>query len=166
MKRGLRYLPPPRRGRRRVALLGLGMLAAMSLVWQQQATLASFTDVEFSRATFTAATLSAIEPEFTTTAATATGSWTAASGSWATPGYVLTGATTSTGGNAAQVYSGPARTFTQTLGSSSTTDTLKLTDISAGSSHACGISRGQLYCWGTSAAGALGPGTASPASTP
>lgn len=166
MKRGLRYLPPPRRGRRRVATLGLGVLAALSLVWQQQATLASFTDVEFGGATFTAATLSAIAPEFTTTAATATGSWTAASGSWATPGYVLTGATTSTGGNAAQVYSGPARTFTQTLGSNSTTDTLKLTDISAGSSHACGISRGQLYCWGTSAAGALGPGTASPTSTP
>lgn len=166
MKRGLRYLPPPRRGSRRVATLGLGMLAAMSLVWQQQATLASFTDVEFGRATFTAATLTAIPPEFTTTAATATGSWSAASGSWATPAYVLTGATTSTGGNATQVYSGPGRTFTQTLGSNSTTAALTLTDISAGAAHACGISRGQLYCWGTSAAGALGPGTSSPSPTP
>ena len=42
VRRGLRYLPAPRRGRRRFGLLGLGVLAAMSLVWQQQATLASF----------------------------------------------------------------------------------------------------------------------------
>jgi alpha-tubulin suppressor-like RCC1 family protein len=135
-------------------------------VWQQQATLATYIDTEFSKATFTAATLSAITPDFATTAATATGSWSAPSGPWATPGYVLTGATTSTGGNAAQVYAGPATTFTQTIGSTSTTANLALTDISAGGTHACGIARGQLYCWGTSAGGALGPGTTSPTSTP
>ncbi len=166
MRRGLRYLPAPRRGRRRLGVVGLGLIAALTLVWQQQATLATFIDTEFSKATFTAATLSAIAPEFTTTAATATASWTAPSGPWATPGYVLTGATTSTGGNSAQVYAGPAVTFTQTLGSTSTTANLALTDISAGGTHACGIARGQLYCWGTSAAGALGPGITSPTSTP
>ena len=166
MRRGLRYLPAPRRGRRRVAMVGLGVLAALTLVWQQQATLATFIDADYAKASFTAATLNAITPSFTTTAATATGSWTAPSGPWATPSYVLTGATTSTGGNAAQVYAGPAVTFTQTVGANSTTANLSLTDISAGATHACGIARGQLYCWGTSAGGALGPGTTSPTSTP
>ncbi len=166
MSRGLRYVPAPRKGRRRLAVVGLGLLAALTLVWQQQATLATFIDADYAKATFTAATLSAVTPEFTATAATATGSWSAASGAWATPNYVLTGATTSTGGNATQVYSGPALTFTQTLGSNSTTGNLTLSDISAGGTHACGIARGQLYCWGTSAGGALGPGTTSPTSTP
>ncbi len=166
MRRGLRYLPAPRRGRRRLGLVGLGLVAAMSLIWQQQATLATFIDAEYGKATFTAATLSAITPDFTTTAATATGSWSEVNAPWATPSYVLTGATTSTGGNAAEVYAGSAVTFTQTLGSNSTTANLKLTDISAGGTHACGIARGQLYCWGSSAGGALGPGTTSPTSTP
>jgi alpha-tubulin suppressor-like RCC1 family protein len=142
------------------------VIAALTLVWQQQATLATFIDADYAKASFTAATLNAITPGFTTTAATATGSWTAPSGPWATPGYVLTGATTSTGGNAAQVYAGSALTFTQTVGANSTTANLTLTDISAGGTHACGIARGQLYCWGTSAGGALGPGTTSPTSTP
>jgi len=166
VRMGLRYVPAPRRGRRRVGLVGLGVLAALTLVWQQQATLATFIDADYAKASFTAATLNAITPSFTTTAATATGSWNAPSGPWATPNYVLTGATTSTGGNAAQVYSGSAVTFTQTVGANSTTASLTLTDISAGATHACGIARGQLYCWGTSVGGALGPVTASPTSTP
>lgn len=167
MRRGLRYLPVPRRGGRRIGLLGVGIIAVMSLVWQQQATLASFVDVESAgQSTFTAATLPAITPTFTTTAATATGSWSAANGSWATPGYVLTGATTSSGGNAAQVYAGPALTSNAWTGANATTSALTLTDISAGGTHACGIARGQLYCWGTNANGALGLGSTTTTSTP
>lgn len=166
MTRGLRYLPAPRSGRRRLGVLGLGLLAAMSLVWQQQATMASYFDTEHTRATFTAASLSAITPEFTTTAATVKGNWAAASGSWATPNYVLAGATTSTGGNATQVYSGSARTFTQEVGGDPTSGVLPLTAISAGGTHACGIARGELYCWGTSTTGALGLGATTVTNTP
>jgi len=142
------------------------VLAALSLTWQQQATLASYVDVEFAKASFSAATLDAIAPTFTTTAATATASWDAADGDWATPDYVLTGATTSTGGNAAQVYAGPDLTATQTVGGTSTTAALDLTDISAGGTHACGIARGQAYCWGTNANGALGLGSTTSTNTP
>nr|WP_300150898.1 hypothetical protein [Propionicimonas sp.] len=166
MRRGLRYLPVPRTGRRRLGLLGVGVIAAMSLVWQQQATLASFVDTEKATATFTAATLKAITPTTSTTAATATVDWTAASGSWATPQYVVTGATSSGGANAATIYTGPATSYTQTVGSATTTAGLNLTQISAGGTHACGISRGQLYCWGSSDNGALGLGTTTSTSTP
>lgn len=166
MRRGLRYLPVPRRGRRRIGLLGAGVLAALSLVWQQQATLASYVDTAYGQATFTAATLKAITPTTSTTAATATVNWTAASGSWATPQYVLSGATSSGGANAATVYSGPATTYTQTVASSTTTGSLNFTEISAGGTHACGISRGQLYCWGTNTSGALGLGSTTSTSTP
>ncbi len=166
MKRGLRYLPAPRRGRRRLGLVGLGLLAALTLVWQQQATLATFIDAEHAKATFTAARLSAITPTFTTTAAKATGTWTAASGSWATPNYVLTGATTSDGGNAAQAYSGSALTYTQTVGSTSTSADLKLNDITVGGTHACGIARGTVFCWGGNANGQLGVGNTTATAAP
>ncbi len=164
--RGLRRLPVRTEGRHRLGLLGLGVLAALTLVWQQQATLASYTDVEFGRATFTAATLDAITPGITTTAATATTTWPKASGTWATPNYVLSGATSAGGANATVVYSGTARTYTQTLGSVPGTGALPLTDITTGGTHSCGIARGQVYCWGTDSNGALGLGATTSASTP
>ncbi|MCB0912512.1 MAG: hypothetical protein KDB60_12935 [Propionibacteriaceae bacterium] len=165
-RRGLRRLPVRTDGRHRLGLLGLGVLAALTLVWQQQATLASYTDVEFGRATFTAATLDAITPGITTTAATATTTWPKASGTWATPNYVLSGATSAGGANATVVYSGTARTYTQTLGSVPGTGALPLTDITTGGTHSCGIARGQVYCWGTDSNGALGLGATTSASTP
>jgi alpha-tubulin suppressor-like RCC1 family protein len=166
VRRGLRYLPAPAKGRRRLGLLGAGLLAVLTLVWQQQATLASYVDAEAAKATFTARTLEAIAPSFTTTAATATGTWDAATGNWATPNYVLTGATSSAGANASELYSGSALTFTQTVGGTSTTGNLDLTDISAGGTFACGIARGQVYCWGTNTSGALGLGSTTSTNTP
>jgi alpha-tubulin suppressor-like RCC1 family protein len=173
VRRGLRYLPVPRRavetkakGRRRLVLLGTGVVAALSLVWQQQATLASFLDAEYGRSTFTAATLRAITPTTTTSAATATVTWAAASGSWATPQYVVSGATTSNGADASTIYTGANTSYTQTGASDPGTGALALSDITAGGTHACGIARGQLYCWGNSAAGALGLGSTVSTSTP
>lgn len=168
MRRGLRYLPVPRRGRRRLGALGLGLLAAMTLVWQQQATLASFVDTEKASATFTARTLTAISPKLTSSSSTVTADWSEnqPTNPWATPQYRLTGATSAGGANASTVYTGPALSYKQTQGSVAETGTLNLTDIAAGGTHACGIARGQLYCWGTSAAGALGLGSTTTTNTP
>ncbi|MGC3993669.1 MAG: hypothetical protein QM779_06135 [Propionicimonas sp.] len=167
MRRGARYLPVKPKGRRRLGLLGVGVLAVMSLVWQQQATLASYVDVEYGKATFTAATLKAITPTFTTTAATVTGTWDAASGSWATPAYLFTGATSSSGANAATVYSGTATTATQRIGSGTPASySLPFTRVAAGATHACGIASGTVYCWGTSASGGLGLGSTTSAKVP
>ncbi len=167
MRRGLRYLPVPRRGRRSLGLLGLGIIAAMSLVWQQQATLASYVDREYASATFKAATLSAITPTFTTTAATATGSWSAASGSWATPQYVLHWSASPSGTNPTGVYTGPATSATHDTGSGAQSAYgLTFVDVAAGVTHACGISGGTVYCWGTSSNGALGLGAATTAKIP
>lgn len=166
MRRGLRYLPVVPKGRRRIGLLAIGLLASMSLVWQQQATLASFTDAEFSSATFTAAKLEPVTPEFTTTAATATGTWEAASGSWATPAYRLNWSA-SGNGSGTNLYSGPNTTATHANGTGTpSAEALAFTDVAAGNNHACGVSQGTVYCWGTSSNGALGRGTESPIATP
>jgi alpha-tubulin suppressor-like RCC1 family protein len=138
----------------------------MSLIWQQQATLASFVDTEFAGATFTARSLTAITPDLKASARTITAEWSEPGNPWATPQYTLTGATSAGGANATTVYTGTDLSYTQTMGSVADTGTLDLTDISAGGTHACGIARGQLYCWGTSSAGALGLGSTTSTSTP
>ena len=157
MRRGLRYLPAPRSGRRRLAFVGLGLIAAMTLVWQQQATLASFIDADYTKATFTAATLTAIEPTTTAKAASIDVSWSAADGSWATPSYALN-ESASGSGNGTSLYTGPGTTYTHDRAPVVQSDTdLNFTDVSAGATHACGVARGAVYCWGTNSSG-LGTG--------
>ncbi len=134
------------------------MIAALSLVFQQQATLASFIDAEYGKATFTAATLTAIEPTTTAKAASIDVSWNAADGSWATPSYALN-ESASGSGNGSSLYTGPGTSYTHDLGTGSQSDTdLNFTDVSAGATHTCGVARGNVYCWGTNSAG-LGTGS-------
>ncbi len=164
MRRGLRYLPVPRRvGSRRIGLLAVGLVAALSLVWQQQATLASYTDAEVTRATFTAATLDPIAPELDATASTVTADWASSEPTrrWATPQYQLEWSTTGSG--AGQVATtGTGTSFTQAVaGASPTSKPLQFTAVAAGATHACGIARGVVYCWGTSTGGGLGLGAGS-----
>ncbi len=167
MRRGLRYLPASRKGRRRIGLLGAGVLAMMSLVWQQQATLASYVDTEYGKATFTAATLKPITPSVSAKAASIDVSWDAASGSWAVPQYSLNWSASSSGTSPTSVYSGAATGATHKTGSGTPSSYGQtFTKIAAGATHACGISAGAVYCWGTSASGGLGLGSTTTTAVP
>lgn len=162
MKRGLHYHPASPRGRRRVLAFGMGMLAAMSLVWQQQATLASFVDAEHGKGTFSADTLSAITPTLTPSYGRIAASWSADAPTdpWATPQYTLDWSPNVGGLGSSQLYTGTGTSATLTTGTGSqTTTALLFTDVAAGGTHACGISQGGVYCWGTSTVGALGLGS-------
>ncbi len=167
MRRGRRPLPGNPRGRRRLGLLGLGLLAALSLVWQQQATLASYTDVEYGAATFTAATLDAITPTTTAKASSIDVSWAEASGDWATPQYTLDWSTSASGTSPISLYSGADTGVTHSIGSATPTDyDLTFTAVAVGATHACGVANGTVYCWGTSSNGALGLGGTTVAQVP
>lgn len=162
MKRGLHYLPTSPRGRTRVTAFGLGLLAALSLFWQQQTTLAAFVDSEYSKGTFSARTLDAISPSLDPGVSKIDASWSEPDppNDWATPSYQMSWSPLSSGTPATSFYTGSARTTTLQIGSGTqSAQALTFTDVAVGSTHACGISRGTVYCWGTSAAGGLGLGT-------
>lgn len=161
MKRGLRHPPTSPRGRRRILAFGAGLLAALSLVWQQQATLASFVDDEKGSGTFSADTLSAITPGLTPGYGKIAAAWDPASGDWATPQYTLDWSADSGGLGAAELYNGSGTAATLQTGSGTqSSQALLFTDVAAGATHACGIVHGSVYCWGTSSKGALGLGSA------
>ena len=161
MRRGPRHSPAPPRGRRRIGALGLGVLAALSLVWQQQATLASYTDVEHAGATFTAATLDAITPVADAHTASIDISWPASAGDWATPQYALDWTDSVLSGASSPLYAGPGTSVTHATGTDTPASySIGFTDVAAGATHACGIAQGTLYCWGT-ATGGLGTGATS-----
>jgi alpha-tubulin suppressor-like RCC1 family protein len=146
-------------------VLGVGIVAALSLAWQQQATLASYVDTEAVRATFAAATLPAITPDASPRAASIGLSWTAATRSWATPQYRLDWSP-SDPGTGASVYSGPDNSAVHAVGSGTVGDKpVSFTAVAAGSTHACGISKGTVYCWGSSTSFALGLGPATTQAT-
>lgn len=167
MRRGLRHLPVKPRGRRRLGLLGVGVLAALTLVWQQQATLASYTDVEFGTATFTAATLEAITPTTTAKAGSIDIAWAAATGDWATPQYSLDWSESASGTSPTDLYGGTATGATHNIGSATPSDYgLTFTAVAVGATHACGVANGTVYCWGTSTRGALGLGSTTVAHVP
>lgn len=169
MKRGLRYLPTSPRGRTRVTAFGLGLLAALSLFWQQQTTLAAFVDSEYSKGTFTARTLVAISPTLDPSYSKVDASWPEPDppSDWATPSYQMAWSPLAGGTPATSFYSGSARTATLQVGSGVQTDQARtFTDVAVGSTHACGISRGTVYCWGTSASGGLGLGTTTTTNVP
>lgn len=160
MKRGLRYLPTSPRGRTRATAFALGLLAALSLFWQQQTTLAAFVDTEYGQGTFTADTLKAIKPSLTPSYSKIVASWDPASGDWATPQYTLNWSTDSGGLSATELYSGTGAAATlQTGTGTQSNQALLFTDVAAGATHACGIAHGSVYCWGASASGALGLGS-------
>lgn len=167
MKRGLRYFPAPRRGRRRLGLVGLGVLAALTLVWQQQATVATFLDAEHAKASFTAATLAAIDPTLSPSFSSIDVSWKAAKGTWAPAQYAVDWSAAAAGTNPRSLYSGASTSATHSLGSGSPSSYgLAFTEVAAGATHACGIATGTVYCWGTSASGALGLAATSEARVP
>jgi len=167
VRRGLRHLPVAPRGRRRLGLLGIGLLATLTLVWQQQATLASFIDIEYGSATFTADTLDPITPTTTAKASSIDVSWPAANGDWDTPHYALDWSASSSGSNPASVYSGVATGATHATGSATPSSyDLTFTAVSTGATHACGVANGTVYCWGTSSHGALGLGSTTQARVP
>jgi alpha-tubulin suppressor-like RCC1 family protein len=143
-----------------LGVLGFGLLAVFSLVWQQQATLASFVDAENGTGTFTAATLAAITPKLTARYSGIDASWSAASGDWATPQYTLN--SSDDGGVTSDLlYSGTGTSATDGTGTNTPRAYgLNFTTVSAGATHACGISQGVLYCWGY-ASGGLGIGSTS-----
>lgn len=148
-------------------MLGLGLLTAMSLVWQQQATLASFLDTEYGGATFTSATLKAITPTAKAGASSIALSWTGADGDWATPHYSLSWSANGSGSNPSSGYSGAELGATHRVGSDiPTARNLTFAKVAAGSTHACGIANGSVYCWGTSSSGALGLGGTTQARVP
>jgi alpha-tubulin suppressor-like RCC1 family protein len=137
------------------------------LFWQQQTTLASFVDSEYSKGTFSARTLEAITPTLDPSYSKVDASWDAASGNWATPQYTLDWSTNASGLGAGSVYDGPNTSASLIRGADAQTSAAVLfTDVSAGSTHACGIAHGSVYCWGTSAAGGLGLGTVTTATSP
>ncbi len=166
MRRGLRYLTAPRRGRRRVGLVGIGVIAALSLVWQQQATLATFIDADYAKASFTAATLKAITPTTTAKASSIGSSWNAATGSWATPRYTLNWSASPSGNNATQLYSGPGTSASHTIGSTAVAGNLRVAKVSTGGTQSCALVEGQVFCWGTNGSGALGLGSTTNTNSP
>ena len=166
MRRGLRYSPPSRQGRRRAGILGAGLLAVLSLVWQQQATLASYADGEVSAATFTAATLEAITPTTTAKISSIDISWDAADGDWATPQYDLDWSTSASASGATPVYAGSGTTATHSVGSAASTGTLKVTKVSTGGTQSCAVAQGRVFCWGTNSNGALGLGGTTSTNSP
>lgn len=167
MKRGSRYLPAHGRARRTMGVFGLGLAAVLSLVWGQQATLASFVDGEFAGATFTADTLDRIPPQVAATHASSVElNWNPATGNWATPSYTLASASSAGGAGAYTTYTGGSTSYTHDkTNAAPSTGNLPFVAVAAGATHACGIVRGQVYCWGTSTVGALG-GATSPAANP
>lgn len=167
MRRGLRYLPAsPTKGRRRITALGLGVLAALSLIWQQQATLASYVDVEFAKATFSAATLDAIAPDTTARASRIDIDWAAASGDWATPQYTLDWSSFPSGSGMAELYSGTGTSATHSIGSAATSGRLVVTKVSTGGTQSCALAQGRVFCWGANTNGALGLGTTTSTNVP
>lgn len=167
MRRGLRYLPAsPAKGRRRITALGLGVLAALSLIWQQQATLASYVDVEFAKATFSAATLDAIAPDPTARASRIDIDWAAASGDWATPQYTLDWSSFPSGSGTAELYSGTGTSATQSIGSAATSGRLVVTKVSTGGTQSCAVAQGRVFCWGANTNGALGLGATTSTNVP
>lgn len=167
MQRGSRYLPPYRRGRRRLGALGLGLLAAFTLVWQQQATEANFVDAEHSKAGFTAATLEEITPTLKPGYASVDASWDAASRSWVSPQYSLDWSPDYGGFASTNLYNGTETSATLSEGTGTQSSyALQFTDVAAGVTHACGIAQSSVYCWGTSAAGGLGLGAITAATVP
>jgi alpha-tubulin suppressor-like RCC1 family protein len=141
----------------------------LSLFWQQQTTLAAFVDSEYSKGTFSARTLEAITPTLDPSYSKIDASWPEPDppNNWATPNYQMSWSPLSGGTPATSFYSGTARTATLQVGSGTQTNqALTFTDVAVGSTHACGISRGTVYCWGTSAAGGLGLGTTTTTNVP
>ncbi|HQZ86420.1 MAG TPA: hypothetical protein PLB21_12445, partial [Actinomycetota bacterium] len=166
MIRGRRPAAP--RGRRRIGLLAVGLLAALSLVWQQQASLASFTDKEFANASFSSATLSAIAPTMEPDPDRILVKWAAPVKQWATPQYQLYWSATGSG-SGTNLHSGPSndRQYNHDTGTNVPADAnLLFTEVAAGDTHACGISQGTVYCWGTNDYGELGLGTTTAAAAP
>lgn len=167
MKRGPRYSPASRRGQRRTAAFVLGALAAFSLVWQQQTTLASFVDTEYATASFDAGKLGPITPKLDPGYGSVAVSWKPAQGDWASPQYALSWSENSGGVPSAKVYSGTSASAELSHGTGAQSPAaLLFSDVAVGASHACGIARGSIYCWGTSAAGGLGLGTTTSTSVP
>ncbi|MBN9106926.1 MAG: hypothetical protein J0I14_18210 [Propionibacteriaceae bacterium] len=155
------------RDRWRLGLLGLGVAAAMSLVWQQHATLASFIDTESAGATFRAATLEPITPTAKAKASSVELSWAKADGDWAPPLYSLAWSASKSGSNPVDISSGSETGATHRIGSDRpTAHDLTFTKVAVGSTHACGIANGTVYCWGTSSSGALGLGGTTQARVP
>jgi len=149
-----------------LGVLALGLVGALSLVWQQQATLASYVDTEHASASMTARTLTPIDPSTSADASKVSLAWDSPDSPWVTPSYVLSGSATNSGTNPVAVYSGTANSaVNDTSAAASTTGKLPFTEVAAGSTHACGVVRGQAYCWGTSTSGALG-GASSPTNSP
>jgi len=166
MSRGLRYVPAPRKGRRRLAVVGLGLLAALTLVWQQQATLASFIDAEYGKASFTAASLAAITPTTTSKASSIDVSWDAAEGDWATPQYAVDWSAAANGSGASSLYSGAGTSATHSIGSAASIGRLKVTEVATGGTQACALAQGRVFCWGTNTNGALGLGATTATNSP
>jgi alpha-tubulin suppressor-like RCC1 family protein len=139
----------------------------MSLVWQQQATLASFIDTEYGQATFTAAKLEAITPKASPNAASVELAWTAPDADWATPEYSLSWSADASGSSPAAVpgVTGSAAVHQVGAGKPSAYSPA-FTKVATGTAHACGISGGTVYCWGSSSTGALGLGDTKVARTP
>jgi alpha-tubulin suppressor-like RCC1 family protein len=144
-----------------------GLLAAFSLMWQQQATLASFVDPEHGAGTFSADTLEAITPDLAPGYGKVSATWTGTTGDWATPQYTLDWSATTGGLGSAQLYSGTGTSASLTTGpGTQSSQSWLFTDVAAGTTHACGIAHGSVYCWGTSAAGGLGLGATTTSSVP
>lgn len=145
----------------------LGILAALSLFWQQQTTLAAFVDTEHSKGTFTARTLAAISPTLDPSYSKIDASWNAAQDPWTTPQYSLDWSTSSSGTNPAEAYSGSGTAATLSTSGATPADTPQdFTDVASGATHACGIAGGDVYCWGYSPYGALGLGSTTTATRP
>ncbi len=166
MSKGLRHQPAPAKGGLRIGLIGFGLIAAMSLVWQQQATMALYTDGEYATASFEAATLDPITPTTTAKASSIDVSWDAAEGDWATPQYALDWSAAASGGGASSLYSGAGTSATHSIASAASTGRLKVTDVGTGGSQACALAQGRVFCWGTNTNGALGLGTTTATNTP
>lgn len=139
----------------------------MSLVWQQQATLASYLDTEYGQATFTAGKLEAITPKATPNAASVELAWPAPAADWATPQYSLSWSADASGSSAAAVPGITGTGAVHQVGSGKPSAySPSFTRVEAGAAHACGISAGTLYCWGSSSTGALGLGDTKVARVP
>lgn len=171
MKRDLRRLPAFtsrfRQGGRRAAAFGLGLLALVTMVWQQEATMAVFVDREYASSRFSASSLPDITPQLTPGYGKVDASWSAANGAWAVPQYRTDWAVNPSGAGAANFYTGPATNATLAKSAAGQTSrALLFTDVAAGATHACGIARGRVFCWGTSAPGGLGLGAVTSSSSP
>lgn len=131
-----------------MGLSGLLVATAIS-VGTSSSTLASWSDRQYERSSFTADTLPVLTPSITPSSTSADVSWGSYSRTSLSSSYTLSHANNSSGTGASTAYAGSGHSVTDTGGLvSSAQVAATASQISAGLAFTCAVEAGSVYCWG------------------